>query len=138
MTTRPPSRLEVVRGLEANLWTYRARVPYVASGEPSVVDGDTLRAVVDLGMSVQTLQDLRVEGVDTPEIVGAERPAGLAAKAFTAQWIREHDHGLLWPFLIQTMRDRRSFTRYRASVVCVDGDSLAEAIIRAGHSKPPA
>jgi micrococcal nuclease len=46
-----------------------------------VVDGDTVWLDVDLGFGVHTNSDFRLFGIDTPEVIGATRAAGLAAKA---------------------------------------------------------
>jgi len=46
-----------------------------------VVDGDTLYMVVDLGFRVTMELDFRLEGLNAPEVVGATRTAGLAAKS---------------------------------------------------------
>ncbi len=44
-----------------------------------VIDGDTLKAAIDLGLGVWTVQKLRLRGLDAPEIESAE---GREAKAF--------------------------------------------------------
>lgn len=46
-----------------------------------VVDGDTLYLFVDLGFRVTMEVEFRLNGLNTPEVVGASRTAGLAAKA---------------------------------------------------------
>lgn len=46
-----------------------------------VVDGDTVYLKVDLGFHMTTVQSFRLEGIDTPEIRGPERQAGLVSKA---------------------------------------------------------
>lgn len=46
-----------------------------------VVDGDTLWLYVDLGFGVSVNFDFRLYGVNTPEVIGPTRTAGLAAKA---------------------------------------------------------
>ncbi len=46
-----------------------------------VVDGDTVWLDVDLGFGVHANLDFRLNGINTPEVVGTTRVAGLAAKA---------------------------------------------------------
>jgi micrococcal nuclease len=46
-----------------------------------VVDGDTVWLDVDLGFGVHANSDFRLYGINTPEVIGATRAAGLAAKA---------------------------------------------------------
>lgn len=45
-----------------------------------VVDGDTIWAKVDLGFNVTLNVDFRLYGINTPEVVGPTKTAGLAAK----------------------------------------------------------
>jgi endonuclease YncB( thermonuclease family) len=55
-----------------DLYTYNATVE-------KVVDGDTLRVIVDLGFNVRTRQYIRLKGIDCPEM---DTPEGKAAKNF--------------------------------------------------------
>jgi len=50
-----------------------------------VVDGDTLYLDLDLGFFIRMTIDVRLKGLNTPEIRGASREAGLKAKAFVEQ-----------------------------------------------------
>jgi micrococcal nuclease len=45
-----------------------------------VVDGDTLWATVDLGFNVNVEIEFRLAGINTPEVVGLEKTAGLASR----------------------------------------------------------
>ena len=45
-----------------------------------VVDGDTLWMLVDLGFGIQANLEFRLYGVNTPEVIGATKALGLAAK----------------------------------------------------------
>jgi endonuclease YncB( thermonuclease family) len=47
----------------------------------SVTDGDTVVLEIDLGLWVKRTEKLRLHGINTPEVVGVQRPAGLQAKA---------------------------------------------------------
>lgn len=44
-----------------------------------IVDGDTVWFDVDLGFGIHAKINFRLEGIDTPEVVGQTRVAGLAA-----------------------------------------------------------
>lgn len=46
-----------------------------------IVDGDTVWLDVDLGFGIHSNMDFRLYGINTPEVVGSTRVAGLAAKA---------------------------------------------------------
>jgi len=59
---------------EINLYHYRARLV-------SVYDGDTMRVDLDLGMGIwRNNIALRLFGIDTPELRGDDREAGLRAR----------------------------------------------------------
>ena len=45
-----------------------------------VIDGDTVDVNIDLGFGIHTFKRIRIEGIDTPEVRGEERKAGLAVK----------------------------------------------------------
>lgn len=61
-----------------SLYTYRAEVE-------KVVDGDTLRVIVDLGFGIKTRQYLRFRGIDCPEM---DTPEGKKASDFVKARIR--------------------------------------------------
>ncbi len=99
-----------------------------------VVDGDSITVRPDLGWEGTTHSvRIRVEGVDTPELVGVDRERGIQAKLRTAELV------LGKPVLIKTRRYRKSFDRYRATVLYYlpDGSTkdLAETLTEEGHSK---
>jgi endonuclease YncB( thermonuclease family) len=84
-------------------------------------DGDTITALVDLGFACYQIQDLRIAGINTPEVVGtsgAELERALNAKVRTSALTVGQ------PLLITTHRTRtgapvRSFERYVATVGAV-------------------
>ena len=45
-----------------------------------VIDGDTLKAWIDLGFSTWVLQTFRLVGIDAPEVRGSKRIQGKASK----------------------------------------------------------
>lgn len=76
-------------------YTYRAIVR-------SVYDGDTIRCDIDLGLEVWVHnQALRLYGIDTPELRGAEREAGLAARDFLRSVIPVGSE-----IILETLKDR--------------------------------
>lgn len=59
---------------DCGLYRYRAVIT-------EVYDGDTVTADIDLGFNTwRRGEKLRLEGIDTPEVRGASRPAGLIAR----------------------------------------------------------
>jgi len=57
------------------MYQYKAKIA-------RVVDGDTIYVDVDLGFFLRQVMNLRLKGVDTPEIRGPEREQGLISKQF--------------------------------------------------------
>jgi micrococcal nuclease len=45
-----------------------------------VIDGDTIKAVIDLGFNVTILETFRLYGINTPEIRGKTKKKGLESK----------------------------------------------------------
>ncbi len=108
--------------IEAN-YVYRAELE-------RVVDGDTVDMLVDCGFSIYTGQRLRLYGINTPEIRGAERPAGLAAKEYVINRFSEAED-----VVIRTIRDKKGkYGRYLA-VIYLDGVNLNEELVREGHAE---
>ncbi len=64
----------MIEPLSVTLWEYRGVIV-------SVYDGDTLRADIDLGFGIwKRGESLRLFGLDTPELHGETRVAGLYAR----------------------------------------------------------
>ena len=61
-----------------------------------VIDGDTIEARIDLGMDTTRTTKIRLSDVDTPEVRGETRPAGIAATEFTRSWVASHDHKIVF------------------------------------------
>lgn len=72
---------------------------------------------------------MRLRGVNTPEVTGETRPAGLAATTVADEFLRSGS------IVIETYKDRRSFTRWVADVY-VDGVSVAEHLLDAKVAVP--
>lgn len=108
---------------EFSLYSYRGRVS-------RVIDADTLQVMLSLGLDVYHEVHLRLADINAPEIVGTERSAGLAAKA----WMTEHVLGR--EVYVRTIRDRRSFARYVAVVCLAEEDGtltdVSSGLVAAG------
>lgn len=77
-------------------WTYPAQLV-------RIIDGDTIVCRLDLGFRMFSVMPVRLAGVDTPEIRGPERPAGLIAKDFVEDWMQVACDPILdWPLLIES------------------------------------
>lgn len=96
-----------------------------------VVDGDTADVTIDLGFHIWIKQRVRIRGVDTPEMHGATKAAGEAAKSFTEDWF-----ATMLEFQIRTYLDKTdSFGRVLADIQC-GYVSLAMDLLSSGHAVP--
>jgi len=113
-------------------WTFRA-VPL------RIVDGDTLRCLIDLGFWLRNTVQLRLIGIDTPEPRGASRDAGLAATQFTSEWLQvamQTAPDFDWPLVISTAK-ADSFNRWLVRAVRTsDLRCLNDDLVSAGHAVP--
>ena len=108
------------------IYEYRATVS-------RVIDGDTVWLDVDLGFNVQVRLEFRLEGLNTPEIVGPQKVAGLTAKAELARLL-----GLGPLRIVSTKKEK--YGRYLATLyVTPTGGSeinVNEALLSQGFAKP--
>lgn len=102
------------------LFTYRAYLE-------RVVDGDTLRVQIDLGLGLTTRQYLRLRGLNAPE---KGTPAGERAQAFVERELRNESH-----LTIKTSRSGK-FDRYLSDVFYKNGLYLNQRLLDAGHATP--
>lgn len=111
-----------------DLYTYRARL--ASNSTTPIYDGDTARFEVDLGFGMTAnLGSCRLFGIDTPELRGDEREAGLAARDFVRQLIPEDE----W-FTVRTHKDKKGkYGRYLVDIYLDDGTHVNAAIVGAGH-----
>lgn len=105
-------KLKPFKGSSEDRYTYRA---YIIQ----VIDGDTFKAVVDLGFSIATVQILRLRGLDAPEIESGE---GREAKAFLEMRLAKST-----PVLIKTAKSDK-YDRYLADVF-VDGHYVNQELL---------
>lgn len=107
-----------------------------------VVDGDTLVIKVDLGFKVvieQVVieQVVRLYGVNTPEIVGPDRAAGLAAKQAVEDMLSKAVGGLR---VKSHKPDHDKYGRYLADVYYELADGtvcwLNDQLLKAGLAAP--
>ena len=93
-------------------------------------DGDTFTGEVDLGFNVRFTMTFRLEGLNTPEVVGKEKAAGLTSKAFL---VGKMDNAK--EVLVKTKKKKEKYGRYLATVFC-DGVNVNEQLIKEGYAVP--
>lgn len=110
-------------------WAYRAR-------PVKVIDGDTIDVMVDAGFNNYRTERLRLLGLNTPELKGESRPAGIAATKFVVQWLDVRKPLDEWPLIVQTHKSD-AFGRYLAKVWRVfDERCLNDDLLLEGHAVP--
>jgi micrococcal nuclease len=107
--------------------------PYRAVIE-RVVDGDTVHAIVSLGLDEYAYRMIRLRGVNAPELFSGppeERERGAAARDFLAELLPPGTKCRL-----ATERDVTTFGRYVAYIELEDGREVGTVLIEAGHAAP--
>lgn len=120
-------RVEVPKGRGPADGVYRYRADLVR-----VIDGDTQVYRVDLGFDVSVTITARLVGINTPELRGASRHAGIKAKVAVMLTLKNQD------LIVETQKGRKTGKYGRWLVtVWVEGGKLSvnEALVVAGHAK---
>jgi micrococcal nuclease len=100
-----------------------------------VVDGDTVYGDVDLGFNFGSRKmEFRMSEINTPEMHGENREAGLASKAFVEERILEKD------VIIVTKRDtKEKYGRYLAHIYYQKDNEwicLNQELVESNHAVP--
>jgi len=104
------------------VYTYRAKII-------SVYDGDTVTALVDLGFGITNKIKIRLKGINTPELRGAERPRGLVSRDFLREKILDKD------IIVETFRDKKGkYGRY-IGTLWLDEENVNELLVEQGYAE---
>lgn len=98
-----------------------------------VYDGDTITALVDLGFHIKMQIKVRLYGINTPEITGITRPAGLRSKERVVELIHGKD------VILKTYKDKQEkFGRWLADVYVddVNTKSINQLLVEEGLATP--
>lgn len=105
-------------------------------------DGDTITLTVDLGYRISVEERVRLIGIDTPELRGDERAAGLAAKDFVFDWMyrnqawnADNDPSVLpeWPLLLRSSKAGK-YGRWLGEIWSGQGMCLNQDLLDSGHA----
>lgn len=103
------------------MYNYKAHIK-------DVYDGDTVTAVVDLGFLHYQEMKLRLYGIDTPELRGAEREQGIVVRDIVREMILDKE------VEIHSYKDKQGkYGRYLATII-VDGLDLNQWLVDNGHA----
>src|SRR4051812_39301582 len=101
-----------------------------------VVDGDTLYLAVDMGLETTRILEVRLYGINCPELHGESRVQGGQAKAYTSDWVANHATAEGW-LLLHTIKDKKEkYGRYLALIFDGDGEELClnDQLVEDGHA----
>jgi micrococcal nuclease len=113
--------------MHETLYHYRARVV-------AVYDGDTCTADIDLGLHVWVHKEkLRLARINAPELVGLQKPAGIAARDFLKSLIDGRE------IRLRTIKDRQEkYGRYLAEIFVQQNETWAnvnDLMVQNGHAE---
>jgi endonuclease YncB( thermonuclease family) len=94
-----------------------------------VHDGDTFRALVDLGYGAYTKEWLRLKDVNAKEL---KEEGGPAAKLFLQGILTPVEFVWVRTFKTKSGEDKRTFVRYVAEVDLPDGTDVAKLMVDHG------
>ncbi|HEX5727325.1 MAG TPA: thermonuclease family protein [Longimicrobiaceae bacterium] len=92
-----------------------------------VVDGDTVYLNVDLGFFIRVTIQVRLRGVNTPELRGLTRERGLAAKAYVEAALPTGAKVVVHTYKLE------KYGRYLADLYYSPGADSREAVLRQPH-----
>lgn len=96
-----------------------------------IYDGDTVTALVDLGFLSFREMKLRLYGIDTPELRGAEKIEGRKVRDIVREMILDKE------VTINSYKDKQGkYGRYLATIILEDGLNINEWLVENGHAKP--
>jgi micrococcal nuclease len=118
---------EGLSNMKETLYHYRAKVI-------SVYDGDTCTVDVDLGLHAWIHEEkLRLARINAPELIGAQRPAGLASRDFLKSMIEGQE------IYIKTIKDQREkYGRYLAEIFVQQNSvwvNVNDLMVQNGHAE---
>lgn len=111
----------------------------------SVVDGDTVRLLIDLGYRNYTEYAIRLDGIISPKfyrgVPEEERIRGIRTRNFVVQWFRQHSNTCSsimeqWPFMIVTIRADGGSGRYLGRIYCLKEHCLNDDLLESGLVRP--
>lgn len=113
--------------MEDQLYYYRAKVV-------SVYDGDTMTVDIDLGLHMWIRDEkVRLARINAPEVRGAQREKGLAARDFLSNLVFGKD------IIIETIRDQEEkYGRYLGEIWLKNESgaftNINDLIVQKGHA----
>lgn len=97
-----------------------------------IVDGDTCYLNVDCGFRIFGAMEFRLYGINAPEVVGASKAAGLAAKAYLETLVPAGA-----AITVETFKDPEKYGRW-LGILHTDGEtaSVNDRMVSSGNAVP--
>lgn len=92
-----------------------------------IIDGDTLQATLDLGFHLSWDFNIRLNGIDAPEIHGASKPIGDLVTKVVQKWMTSID---AQPVRVQSVSIDEKYGRLLGVIIDQYNNSLNEFLIR--------
>ena len=93
-----------------------------------MIDGDTIVALLDQGLSGFQKETLRLFGIDAPEKYGSDRDRAAQATFFL-------EHKLQGDFYVQTIKDTKGkYGRYLAKIYTKDWEDINAMMVSLGYA----
>ncbi|KZX15912.1 thermonuclease precursor [Methanobrevibacter cuticularis] len=105
------------------LYNYKAKVT-------KVIDGDTIDCDIDLGFNVHIFERFRLDGIDTPELTGADKEKGKEAKNIVTKELLNKEIAIETDKPLKTDK----YGRWVATVY-LDGVNYNETLLERGLAK---
>lgn len=99
--------------------------------EHRVVDGDTISASIDLGFDLRYSASIRLHGLNTPEVTGVERDAGLVVSERVRQWLAQHDR-----VYVRSVAKDKYAGRFVGVIIAPDGTTLNDWLLQQNLAIP--
>ena len=108
---------------------------------PQVVDGDTIKFLLDIGWHVHLAETIRLYGINCPETRGKRASAaGITAANFTRDWVGQAKTLEVESLSFDSRKEKFGRTLARIYRTLPDGTddpvSLNDALLEAGHAVP--
>ena len=108
---------------DLNFYRYKAIIT-------DVYDGDSVTADIDLGFGIwMRNQKLRLYGIDTPELRGAEREEGLKVRDYVTDLILGQE------VIIESAKDKSGKYGRWLATIWIQGVNLNEKLLNEGKAK---
>lgn len=105
---------------------------YPLTGTPVVIDGDTVKVELDLGFSLYHKVNIRLAGLNAPEVNTTE---GQAVRSSVSAWVLAHTTTQNHWRAITYKSGQDKYGRYLATVIAPNGEELNAWLLDSGQAK---